>query len=168
MKIVSALDNAGLKATNQQLDQIEKSLGKVNRAGSQSMGGLNNELDKAGFGLDKADQKLAKLPGHFGKMAEGMGKVGGAIGMAYAAWKTFEGGVSIGRKIFEQFGDGAGYTLDSIKNGFSSLWDNIKNGFEKMLTGTNMKEQMENEMKMAREAMQSQMKGYEEASNKKI
>lgn len=123
LQIITALDSAGIKATKEQIGGLENQLKNLNSKGGASVDGLNREL--------------TKMPGKFGKISEQLGGVAGKLGTVYAAWKSFEGGVKIGGKVFETFGDGAGYSLESIGNGFSSLWSKAKNFFQEMITGTN-------------------------------
>lgn len=126
LDIVTALDNAGLKATKEQLDGLEKTLRKTNSTG-----------------VGKLSNGLTKLPGKLGDVISGFGQVGSAIGAVYLSWKTFQEGLKIGQAIFKQFGDGASYTLESVGNGFKSLYDNIIQGATKLLTGTNDREAAE-------------------------
>ena len=79
--------------------------------------------------MDKLNQKLVKMPGKFGELAEQLGDVGTKLGTIYVAWKTFTGGLKVGQEIFKQFGDGAGYSLESIKNGFTDIGGKVKNFF---------------------------------------
>lgn len=121
LSIITALDNAGIKATKDQVGQLEKQLSKVNSQNAN---------------MDKLNEKLVKMPGKFGELAEQLGSVGAKIGTIYAAWKTLTGGLKVGNEIFKQFGDGAGYSLESIKNGFTDLGSKAKNYFQELITGT--------------------------------
>ena len=80
LQIVTALDNAGLKATKDQIDGLEKSLGKLNKNGDDT----NEKLMKS----------LGKTPGALGKIGGAMDALGGKIGAlggqamaVMAAWK---------------------------------------------------------------------------------
>lgn len=66
-----------------------------------------------------------------------MGGLAEKIGTLYVSWKTFTGGITAGNKVFETFSDGAGYSLESIGNGFSTLWTKTKNYLQELVTGTN-------------------------------
>lgn len=121
LQIITALDNAGLKATQDQINKLQDQLKNVN--GKTNISGINKEL--------------TKLPGKIGAIAGNLGGLATALGAAYTVYKTFVTGVSVGKKAFEAFGDGAGYTLESIGNGFSSLWTKTKNFFQEFFTGTN-------------------------------
>lgn len=113
LSIITALDNAGIKATKEQIDQLSNKLNNLNA--KSNVDGLNKEL--------------TKMPGKFGKISEQIGGVGAKLGTVYACWKALEGGLKIGQGIFKQFGDGAGYSLESIKNGFTDLGSKAKNFF---------------------------------------
>ena len=114
LSIITALDKAGLTATKEQVGQLEAQLSKVNSQGAN---------------MDKLNQKLVKMPGKVGELAEQLGDVGTKLGAIYVAWKTFTGGLKAGQEIFKQFGDGAGYSLESIKNGFTDIGSKAKNFF---------------------------------------
>lgn len=156
LKIATALDNAGLKATKEQLDGLEKQLAKVNN----SSGGNG--------GIGKLPSKLQKLPGLIGDITGGLGKVGSILGTLYTVYKTFEKSLDGGNKIFEKFSDGAGYSIESVKNGFLSLWGDIKNGFQKIFTGTNAKEAAEKAAEIAKQNQEAAIKAAEQATAKKL
>ena len=121
LSIITALDKAGLTATKEQVGQLEAQLSKVNSQGAN---------------MDKLNEKLVKMPGKVGELAEQLGSIGTKLGTIYAAWKTFTGGLKVGQEIFKQFGDGAGYSLESIKNGFTDIGSKVKNFFQELITGT--------------------------------
>lgn len=79
LQIVTALDAAGIKATKEQLDGVEKSLNKLNQSGD---------------GTDKLVKKLGQMPGSLGKVGGALDALGGKIGAVggkamavMAAWK---------------------------------------------------------------------------------
>lgn len=79
LQIVTALDAAGIKATKEQLDGVEKSLNKLNQSGD---------------GTDKLVKKLGHMPGSLGKVGGALDALGGKIGAVggkamavMAAWK---------------------------------------------------------------------------------
>lgn len=154
LQIITALDNAGLKATQQQLDSLEKQ--------------LTNVSSKGGSGFDGLSGKLQKMPGLVGDITGSFGKVGASIGYAYVAYQTFEKGVKAGNAIFEQFGDGAGYSLESIGNGFSTLGDKIKNGLSKFLTGTSEEDAIKQANEIAEKNTEIAIQSAEKANKKKI
>lgn len=121
LQIITALDSAGIKATKEQVGQLEKQLTRVNSQNGN---------------MSKLNSELTKMPGKFGKISEQLGGVGAKLGTIYAAWKAFTGGLKIGQAIFQQFGDGAGYSLESIGNGFRDLGNKAKNFFQELITGT--------------------------------
>lgn len=114
LSIITALDSAGIKATKEQVGQLEQQLKRVNSQNGN---------------MSKLNAELTKMPGKFGKISEQIGGVGAKLGTVYACWKALEGGLKIGQGIFKQFGDGAGYSLESIKNGFTDLGSKAKNFF---------------------------------------
>ena len=79
LQIVTALDNAGIKATKEQIAGLEKELSKLN----------DNP------GLSGAEKKLGKLQGPLGKLQDMFGglngtiaKVGGTVTAVAAAFKA--------------------------------------------------------------------------------
>jgi len=82
MKIVTALDAAGIKATKQQIDGLAKSIGMANA----KMGGEFGALEKA----------MGRLPGRLGKIASQFEGLAGRLSM-YAG--SFAAGWAIGEKI---------------------------------------------------------------------
>ena len=120
LQIITALDNAGLKATQDQINKLEKQLKNVNAKSDVS------ELNK----------ELTKIPGRFGEISQHLGGVAEKLGTVYVVWKTFTGAIKIGNKLFEMFSNGAGFSLESIKNGFSTLRTTAKNFFQELFTGT--------------------------------
>lgn len=82
LSIITALDNAGLKATEQQLVKLEKQLSSVNSKGKESFYGLDNSM--------------TGLPGKLGKVVGSIGKVGKALGTVGLAIEAFKQGWEIG------------------------------------------------------------------------
>ena len=126
LQIVTALDNAGIKATKEQIDRLEKSLSKVNRQGGAS------ELNK-GFG---------ELGGTVGKVLKGLGGIGGKIARAIplvsklaAAFMT---GYEAGKLLWDKFGEkvmGYKQQMEEIKNANKEHKKEIEdtaNAYEKM------------------------------------
>lgn len=93
LQIVTALDNAGIKATKEQIESLEKSLSKVNRQGGMS------ELNK-GFG---------ELGGTVGKVLKGLGGIGGkiarAIPLVSKVTAAFMTGYEAGKLLWDKFGE---------------------------------------------------------------
>lgn len=152
LSIITALDNNGLKATRDQVSQLEKQFKNINN----------------GSGMDKLNHELTKMPGKFGKISEQLGGVGAKLGTVYAMWKSFETGLSIGHKIFNTFSDGATYSLDSIKNGFTQLGTSAKNFFQKLLTGTNDMEALAKANEVAMSNMNAQVDAAKRANDKQL
>ena len=92
LQIVTALDAAGIKATQEQIANMESALAKANKNG--------------GDGLTALEKKLGKIPGPVGKIAdvfEGMaGKVGKFGGIATAVIGAFKAGWDICSWIYEK------------------------------------------------------------------
>ena len=80
MDIVTALDNAGIKATEQQIAGLEKQLNKVNQKSK----------------LDNLENSLGKLPGNLGKI---QGALGGIAAKAASVFGAFMMGYDIGTKF---------------------------------------------------------------------
>ena len=74
MKIVTALDAAGIKATKQQIDGLAKSIGTANA----KMGGEFGSVERA----------LGRLPGAVGRVGRALGGLGGQVALAIGAFKT--------------------------------------------------------------------------------
>lgn len=91
LNIVTALDNAGIKATKEEIDGLEKELKKVNQSGQEGFGGL--------------DKSLTGLPGKLGKVTGGLGTLGKAFGTVGAAMAVFKEGFEIGKGIREWLGE---------------------------------------------------------------
>lgn len=87
MQIVTALDAAGIKASEKEIDNLAKKLDTV---------GKNNATDKL-------EAKLTKLPGKLNDVVGAMGKFGKAVGMVGAMVEAFKMGWEIGTWINEKF-----------------------------------------------------------------
>ena len=87
LQIVTALDNAGIKATKEQIAGLEQELSKV---------GDNKSLSDA-------EKKLSKLSGPFGKLQDMFGGLNGTLakvgGTATAVAAAFKAGWDIGEWI---------------------------------------------------------------------
>lgn len=80
MDIITALDAAGIKATQQQIDGLTKQIEKVNSKGN----------------IDKLENALGDMPGKLGKISKALGGVAGKIGGVIGAFTT---GYEIGTKF---------------------------------------------------------------------
>lgn len=83
LQIVTALDAAGIKATQQQIDGLSKQLEKVNQSGK----------------VDKLENALGDMPGKLGKISKALGGVIGKIGGVVGAFTT---GYEIGTLFVEK------------------------------------------------------------------
>ena len=101
LQIVTALDAAGIKATKQQIDSLEKSIGNVGKTGAT--------------GLEQFEAVLVRIPGKAGKALQALGgplaKIGGAVFAIYKAW---EWGWEIGTKIEKQL-EKWGITVEDVE-----------------------------------------------------
>lgn len=88
LQIVTQLDAAGIKATKDQVDQLELGL---RRAGNSASG--------SGEKFGQLEKSLGKLPGRLGEIG---GKLGGLAGQATMVFGAFSFGVEIGNKICDQ------------------------------------------------------------------
>jgi len=91
LQIVTALDAAGIRATQQQIDQMANSIMASNRR----MGASANET-AAAFGHMRGP--IGKLTGAFGNLGSTMGRVVGTAGMVMGALET---GIAVGTKVWE-------------------------------------------------------------------
>lgn len=91
LQIVTALDAAGIKATQQQIDQMASSVVASNR----KMGASANEVAAS---LGRMRGPAGKLQSAIGGMGGAFGKAAGQVGMVVAAW---EAGWAVGTKINE-------------------------------------------------------------------
>ena len=82
LQIVTALDNAGIKVTEQQINNLGKSIQNINKS------------NKDGFSdMEKA---LGKQPGLIGKISSAMGGIGAKVGLIVGA---LQAGISVGKEI---------------------------------------------------------------------
>lgn len=87
LEIVTQLDAAGIKATKEQVDQLEVSLRKAGGGGAAA-GQQFGQLEKA----------LGNLPGPLGKIGNALGGVAGQAALAIGAFKT---GFAIGEQLHD-------------------------------------------------------------------
>lgn len=87
LQIVTQLDAAGIKATKDQVDQLE--LG-MRRAG--------NSGEDAGQKFGKLEKAIGNVPGPIGKIGEALGGLAGKATMVFGAFSL---GVEIGNKIVD-------------------------------------------------------------------
>ena len=79
LQIVTALDNAGIKATKEQIDSLTKSIQNVNKGGS---------FDQASRGIGKMQGPLGKLQDMFKDLNGIIGKIGVSITAVAASFKA--------------------------------------------------------------------------------
>lgn len=92
LQIVTALDAAGIKATQEQIDTMENAITKANKNG--------------GDGLTSLEKKLGKIPGPVGKIADVFEGLGGTVSKfgiaATSVIGAFKVGWDIGSWIYEK------------------------------------------------------------------
>ena len=86
LQIVTQLDAAGIKATKDQVDQLELGLRRAGNSG-----------EEAGQKFGALEKALGKLPGPIGQIGS---KLGGLAGKATLVFGAFSTGVEIGNKIY--------------------------------------------------------------------
>lgn len=115
LQITTALDNAGIQATKQQINSLTSEVQKVN----VNMGGF-----------DKNGQKVFnKLSGSVGNFASAFGKVGGAVGVAYGSFQLFLKSFETANSFFQRFTKEGVLSIQSIKDGFKNLGHSVKEFF---------------------------------------
>lgn len=107
LQIVTALDNAGLKATKEQIDGLEKSLKNVNAAGAD--------------GTDKLEKRLGRLPGPVGKVGGAIDALGGKIGKFGGTAMAVIGAFKIGWDIGTWLNDNVVKPLFKVKDPIEEL-----------------------------------------------
>lgn len=82
LQIVTALDNAGIKATEDQINGLASKIQNINKEAA----------DK------KLENAIGGLPGKIGKISKGLGGVAGQMALVVGAFQT---GWEIGTKFFD-------------------------------------------------------------------
>ena len=108
LQIVTDLDNAGIKATEQQINNLGKSIQDINNKNK----GAFSDMEKA----------LGKQPGLIGKISSAMGGVGAKVGLIIGA---LQAGVSVGKEISEFLKDHWKWYGDIFKRADKQL-ENLK------------------------------------------
>lgn len=83
LQIVTALDNAGIKATKEQIAGLEKSLTKMNNAGTSGLQGVEKQLGNIRGPLGKLAPMFDGIGGSIAKIG---GSIVGVIGAFKAGW----------------------------------------------------------------------------------
>lgn len=88
LQIVTELDAAGIKATKEQVDQLELGMRRAGNSGAET-----------GEKFGRLEKELGKLPGPIGKIGGALGGLAGQVGMVIGALKF---GIDIGNWIQEK------------------------------------------------------------------
>lgn len=81
LDIITALDNSGLKASKEQLDNLVSQLKTTNNQGKETFYGLEDKLTKVGG-------KMGDVVGHLGKFGKALGTVGLAVEAFKQGWEV--------------------------------------------------------------------------------
>lgn len=111
LSIVTALDNAGIKMTKDQIDGLEKSISKLSDNGSSK--------------VERVAGAFGGIPGPLGKIAKSFGGVAGQAALAVGVFTTC---FKIGEKLNETFSKISEQGLGSFTKG---IWNSI-NGTNKL------------------------------------
>lgn len=102
LSIVTALDNAGIKMTKDQIDGLEKSLQKLSDNGSSK--------------VEKVAGAFGGIPGQLGKIAKGFGGVAGQAALAVGVFTTC---FKVGEKLNETYNK---ISEQGLGNYIKGLW----------------------------------------------
>ena len=160
LKIVTALDNAGIKATKEQLDGLEKQLSKVGNSGgknglgsllqifgrfpgkigqvSRMLGGFEKSAEQAGKllpslgkGFTTVGTSAASATGGVGKLVGVLGKFGKLAGPIGAVVAAIVSAPKLSKGLANMLTDGTGdVSWDNFKSYWSKKWDSFKEGFK--------------------------------------
>lgn len=154
LQIITALDNAGIKATKQQINSLTVDVQKAN----SQMGGL-------GGSSKNVDKVFRKLGGNVADFAGAFGKLGGAMGILYGATQAFIGSFKMADKFFQSFAKEGIVSVNSVKDGFKNLGHSIKEFF----TGYDAAQARRNEkLKEMYDGIKNGMKTAIESTNKEL
>lgn len=115
LQITTALDNAGIQATKQQINSLTNEVQKTNA----NMGNFGGHTEKM----------LSKLAGNVGNFGGEFGKVGTSIAVAYGLFKSFMMSFESANSFFQKFTKEGVLSFNSIKDGFKNLGHDIKEFF---------------------------------------
>lgn len=102
LSIVTALDNAGIKMTKDQIDGLEKSISKLSENGTSK--------------VEKVAGAFGGIPGPLGKIAKGFG---GVVGQAALAVGVFTTCFKVGEKLNEVYNK---ISEEGLANYVKGLW----------------------------------------------
>lgn len=153
LQIITALDAAGIKATQDEVDALTRKLDSI---------GKKNPTEKL-------EEKLTKLPGKLGDIVSGMGKFGKALGVVGGIAEAFKQGWEIGSWINEKFvspllwaGDKAEETArNKIAKSFESAWKAMEKANDSAMKGLVQTGKLEDaEIRRVKELTQQYLKAF--------
>lgn len=195
LKIVTALDNAGIKATKDQIDGLEKQLAKVgknsekNGLGSlfQIFGrfpGKIGQVSRMLGGFEKSAAQAGKLLPSLGKgmttvgtsatgAVEGVGKLAGSLGKIArlagpigATIAAIAAAPKLTKGLANMLTDGTGVvSMDNFKNYWSKKWESVKDWSMNFITAGAHGEAKEAEKKNQEQQLED-MKKIQELNDK--
>ena len=115
LQIITALDNAGIHATKQQINSLTN---QVQTA--------NSNISSSG---NHTEKMLNRLAGNVGNFGGEFGKLGGQIAVAYGLFKSFMMSFETASSFFQKFTKEGVLTFSSIKEGFKDAGNSIKEFF---------------------------------------
>lgn len=153
MQIVTALDSAGIKASQKEIDNLASKLDTLGKSNA----------------TDKLEAKLTKLPSKLGEVVGSMGKFGKALGVAGAIVEAFKQGWEIGSWINEKFvdpilwaGDKAEEVAEKkIAKAWDTAWKTMEKSNDNAIKGLQQTGKLEDqEVQRVKELTQQYLKAY--------
>lgn len=153
MQIVTALDAAGIKASQKEIDNLASKLDTLGKSNA----------------TDKLEAKLTKLPGKLGDITSAMGKFGKALGVVGAVVEAFKMGWEMGSWINEKFvspllwaGDKAQEVAEKkIAKAWDTAWKTMEKSNANAIKGLQQTGKLEDqEIQRVKELTQQYLKAY--------
>lgn len=153
MQIVTALDAAGIKASQKEIDNLASKLDALGKSNA----------------TEKLEAKLTKLPGKLNDIVGAMGKFGKALGVAGAMVEAFKMGWEIGSWINDKFvspllwaGDKAQEVAEKkIAKAWDTAWKTMEKSNANAIKGLQQTGKLEDqEIQRVKELTQQYLKAY--------
>lgn len=153
MQIVTALDAAGIKASQKEIDNLASKLDTLGKSNA----------------TEKLEAKLTKLPGKLNDIVGAMGKFGKALGVAGAMVEAFKMGWEIGSWINDKFvspllwaGDKAQEVAEKkIAKAWDTAWKTMEKSNANAIKGLQQTSKLEDqEIQRVKELTQQYLKAY--------